>query len=244
MKFLIKSVLCLCIACPYLIFAQSYKIIDSNSDYIKLEFNFENKYRILDTLIEGNKFQFIEGDDYYFGNPGDPSIPGVLINIGIPFNSKLQVKLLSINQEKIQQVFLTPYPDSLNQPFNKLNFNDTIYNSNNYFPRSSTDIKSIATVRYARIAGVMVYPFQFNPISRELIYNKRITLQIDYQNEYSKSQSVVKIDDQMTYDIIKASTINPNEAISFTGKIISTANSAQSSEVYWYDPQKNYYKIF
>jgi len=103
MKLLIISALYLCVACS-LTFAQSYKIIESSSDNIKIEFNFENKYRIRDTLIEGNKFQYIEGDEYFFGNPGDPYIPGVLLNIGIPFNSNPQVKVLSIDQEKIQQV--------------------------------------------------------------------------------------------------------------------------------------------
>ena len=100
MKLLIISALYLCVACS-LTFAQSYKIIESSSDNIKIEFNFENKYRIRDTLIEGNKFQYIEGDEYFFGNPGDPYIPGVLLNIGIPFNSNPQVKVLSIDQEKI-----------------------------------------------------------------------------------------------------------------------------------------------
>ena len=243
MKLLIISALYLCVACS-LTFAQSYKIIESSSDNIKIEFNFENKYRIRDTLIEGNKFQYIEGDEYFFGNPGDPYIPGVLLNIGIPFNSNPPVKVLSIDQEKIQQVFLIPYPDSLGQPFNKLNFNDTIYNSNNYFPGSPAYIKSTASFRYARVAGVMVYPFQFNPITRELILNKKITLMIDYSIDKVSSRSIVKISDQLTDDMLKLNVINPKEAISFTGKVISAATSSVSSEPYWYDPQKNYYKIY
>jgi len=115
--------------------AQNYKIIESNSNFVKVEFNFENKYKILDTLIEENKFQYIEGDEFSFGNPGDPWIPTLSLNVGIPFNSNPQVKIISVDQQKIRQVFVIPYPDSLGQPFDKLNFNDTIYNSNNYFPK-------------------------------------------------------------------------------------------------------------
>ena len=244
MKFLIKSVLCLCIACPNLIFAQSYKIIDSNSDYIKLEFNFENKYKILDTLIEGNKFQYIEGDEYCFGNPGDPYIPGVLLNVGIPFNSNPQVKIISVDQQKIGQVFVIPYPDSLGQPFDKLNFNDTIYNSNNYFPRLPADISDTFIARYARIAGLKVCPYQFNPITRELILNKKIILEIDYSTKRVLPKSIVKIDDKMTEDILRSNVINSKEALNFTGKVINETTSFTSQGNYWYDPQKDYYKIY
>ncbi|MCK7519136.1 MAG: hypothetical protein MZV64_16115 [Ignavibacteriales bacterium] len=49
----------------------------------------------------------------------------------------------------------------------------------------------------------------------------------------------------MTDDIIKATTINPKEAVSSAGgKTMQQHNTAQSSEAYWYDPQRNYYKIF
>lgn len=242
-----KSI-CLLIFCLFLTYhsinAQNYKIIESNFDYIQIEFNFENKYRILDTLIEGNKFQYVEGDEFSFGNPGDPWIPAVSLNVGIPFNSNPQVKIVSVDQQKIRQVFVIPYPDSLGQPFDKINFNDTIYNSNNYFPRLPADISATFIARYARIAGLRVSPYQFNPTARELIFNKRIILRIDYAKVKTPQQTIVKINDQMTADIIRSNVINPREAIEFSGKINNETNSAAYSTTYWYDPQKDYYKIY
>jgi len=224
--------------------AQNYKIIESNSNFVKVEFNFENKYKILDTLIEENKFQYVEGDEFSFGNPGDPWIPALSLNVGIPFNSNPQVKIISVDQQKIRQVFVIPYPDSLGQPFDKLNFNDTIYNSNNYFPKLPAAISATFIARYARIAGLRVSPYQFNPITRELVLNKKIILEIDYSTDKVSPKTIVKINDQMTYDVLRSNVINPKEALSFTGRVINETFAAASTNTYWYDPQKDYYKIY
>lgn len=243
MKLLTRTTIFLQLTC-LTIFAQSYKILESNSGYIKLEFNFENKYRIDDTLINGNKFQLIESDEFSYANPGEPWIPNVALNIGIPFGSNPKVSILSSVQEKIQQVFVLPYPDSLGQPLDKLNFTDSIYSSNSFFPKAAASIKSNTIFRFARIAGLVVYPYQFNPITREVIHFKKLTLQIDYSVDELKLHSVMKVDDSMTEDLVKSSVINPKEALTFTGRLIENGNNNSAVSDYWYNPQKNYYKIY
>ena len=46
----------------------------------------------------------------------------------------------------------------------------------------------------------------------------------------------------MTEELIYSTLINPSEALTFLGKVQSISDSPQ--EKYWYDPNKNYYKIF
>jgi hypothetical protein len=243
MKFLVTCVLYLCLI-PYFAAGQIHKIVESNSDRIKIEFNFENRYIIRDTLIEGIKFQYVIGDEYCFGNPGEPYIPNVILNIGIPFNSKPQVKIVGGEQEKISQIFLLPYPDSLGQPLSQLNFQDTVYSINEYFPQSPIIIKSTSQIRYANIASISVSPFQFNPSSRELLLNKKLNVIIEFHSGLKKIPTLEKVDDQMTSDILKSIVINPNEARSFMGKMVDFSEQSISAEKSWYDPQKNYYKLF
>ncbi len=45
----------------YSVFAQNYKVLESTSDYIKLEFDFQNSFIVKDTVIEGKNFNYIAG---------------------------------------------------------------------------------------------------------------------------------------------------------------------------------------
>ena len=50
------------------------------------------------------------------------------------------------------------------------------------------------------------------------------------------------ISDVMTEELIYSNVINPAEAITFQGKVESASDSPQ--ENYWYDPNKNYFKVY
>jgi len=68
-------------------FAQKYKIIESNIDHITIEFDFVGSYSIEDMIVNGKKFQKIRGNENYYREPGDPWIPLIDYNIGVPHNS-------------------------------------------------------------------------------------------------------------------------------------------------------------
>ncbi|NWF90657.1 MAG: hypothetical protein HXY50_14505 [Ignavibacteriaceae bacterium] len=223
---------------------QNYKVLESTSDHVKIEFNFEKKYQVIDTIIDGNKFNVITGDEYSLRQPGEPWLPNVYLNIGIPVGSSPNVKILSLVQDKISSVFILPYPDSIGQPLSKLLFTDSIYNVNTNFPKRVSEISSILNFRYASIASLVANPYQFNPITRELIHNKKLVLQIDFFPNKMNALSVISKDDPLSFELVKSNVINPDQAIGFIGELISTSSESISANSYWYNPAKNYYKIF
>lgn len=223
---------------------QNYKILESASDHIKIEFDFDKKYQIVDTLIDGNKFNLIKGDEYPLRRPGEPWLPNLYLNIGIPVGTNPTIKVLELTQDKIQQVFILPCPDSIGQPLSRLNFTDSIYNSNSYFPLHAAAINSILNFRFASIAQLAINPLQFNPITRELIRNKKLVLQVDFFSNKMKTTSSISKDDPLSVEIVKSNVINPDRAIGFIGELVQFSAEADSEKTYWYNPSKNYYKIF
>ncbi len=224
--------------------AQSHKIIESTTEYIKIEFNFENKYQITERIYNGEKFSIIESKEVFLREPGEPWLPNYLVNVGIPLNSKPVVKILNTTQEKIQRVFILPTPDSLSQTFEQFPYKQDIYNSNSFFP-SQPVITEDYIVRYAHIANLKISPYQFNPVSRELLFNKKLIVQIIFKGEAGNQFVVDRFDDKMTDDIIKSSVINYEVAKNFTGRKINyTDASTLLDSSYWYNPQKDYYKIY
>lgn len=223
--------------------AQSHKILESSAEQIKIELNFEKDYKILEKSIDGRKFNIIEGKEIHIRNAGEPWLPNYLLNFGVPFDAEIKINLLSTVQENFQGIFILPAPDSLDQPYDLLPYEMDIYNSNSYFPSNSVELFSENIMRYARIASISVAPYQFNPVSREMIFNKKIILQIEFIKNPQQSLYVDRISDKMTDDMLRSSVINYDVAKEFVGKFVTTTQKPNTNE-YWYNPNKNYYKFY
>jgi hypothetical protein len=225
------------------IFPQVYKVIESGTDHLIVEFNFGNSYTIVDTTIDGRTFQKIRGEDHSIRNPGDPWVPEFKVLAGVPFNSKPDVKILNQKQSVIKNKFIIPYPEEdpafVNQDFE--NVNKEIYARNELFPVSPANVEETYVVRYASVLPIAVTPYQFNPVTRELVFTSYILIRIDFN--VRSGMNVQSINDAMTDDYLKASVINYQEAKSFTGKS-SSGDSPLLQDTYWYSPNKNYFKIY
>ena len=121
------------------------------------------------------------------------------------------------------------------------NIDKDVYSRNELFPFSSVNIDESYIVRYANILQVKISPYQFNPVARDLFFNQYLKIKIDFNA--LNNVNVISYVDEMTEDILKGSTINYKEAISFTGKI-NEGDSPSLINSYWYNPNKNYFKIY
>ncbi|QQS34646.1 MAG: hypothetical protein IPM56_10255 [Ignavibacteriales bacterium] len=224
--------------------AQTHRIIESTTRSITIEFDFSNAYKVQSKVVDGIKFNTVEGKELNLRKPGQPWLPDYRLSIGIPHSCEPVLKILNVTQEKQNGIFIVPTPDSLDQPFNLVNYDQSIYNSNNFFPLKTALIDGDFVMRYARIVALSIAPFQFNPITRELTVTKKILIQIDYNDLPSIDYEISNINDQMTDEIIRSSVVNYEQAKTFAGKRISLTSSPMNADSYWYNPVKDYYKIY
>ncbi|MEJ2617507.1 MAG: C25 family cysteine peptidase, partial [Ignavibacteriaceae bacterium] len=139
--------------------------------------------------------------------------------------------------------FIIPVPE--NDPsvakLDVSKLNEKIYSTNNFFPRSLAQFNQPYTMRFARVISLEVSPYQFNPVSRQLIFNKNIVLKISYNN---KGLSGKNVHDSYTENFLKASVINYKQALNWISKPFTGISLQKTASSYWYNPAKNYYKIF
>ncbi len=225
------------------VFAQNYKVLESTSEYIKIEFNFQNSFSVRDTVIENKNFNYISGKSNGVRAIGDPWLPGVVINLGIPNNSDPQINILSVEKSSYSNKFIIPVPE--NDPaYTKLDIsklNEKIYNSKSFFPRSAALFNQPYNMRFARVISLEVSPYQFNPVSRQLVFNKKIVLKVVYNN---KGLTGKNVQDKFTENFLKASVVNYEQALNWISKPFTGIALQKTASSYWYDPAKNYYKIF
>lgn len=223
--------------------AQVYKVIESANDHIIVEFNFGSSYSVVDTIVDGKTFQKIKGVDHSIRRPGDPWVPEFNVLVGIPYESNPSIKILQKKHSTQKNKFIIPYPEEdpafVKQDFDKINAE--VYSKNELFPISAAALEEAYIVRYAKVLPISVSPFQFNPVTRDLVYNSYLSIRIDFNS--TQFSNVLSLDDAMTDEFLISSTINYEEAKSFAGKFISS-DSPLSQEDYWYNPNKNYFKIY
>lgn len=214
----------------YSLNAQTIRILESNSDHIKMELNYSGYFSIKEKVYLGKKFLFIDKNGVCFRNPGEPWIPSQYYNFGIPFNKIANCQIISLSQEKIPNVSVLSYPDSANQPIDRLKFDPAIYTSNRLFPASPINITHSFIMRYVKGASLEVAPYQYNPVTRELFYNKKMLIKINFEPDSHNQVNSIYVEDKLTEDFVASSFINPKEAKEFISRSV-IVNSLNHSNV-------------
>ena len=225
------------------LFAQLHKVVESGNDYIIVEYKFGNSYSLIDTSVNGRNYQKIKGPDHSIRNPGDPWLPEYKILAGIPFDASPQIKVLDFRQSILKNKFIIPFPEEdpnfTAQDFEKINIE--IYSRNELFPVYISALDQKYIVRYANILPITVAPYQFNPVTRDLIFNSYLLIRVDFNSQ--NNLTIQSLNDHITDDFLKSSVVNYNFATSFTGRIL-TGDSPFMQGDHWYNPNKNYFKIY
>ncbi len=226
-------------------FAQVVSVIESTEKYIIVNIDFSGCYTIKDTTFNGTVFQLIKEKESTIRLTGEPWLPAYNVNLGILPEALPKIIMLNTDVERIRNVFVIPYPEedtvlNLNaQP----KFNKEIYNKDLFYPVEVITKPVINSFRYCNIAGVSVNPYQFNPVKRELLFNKKITFRIEYNSSLTQ-QAIRSVDDNLTKKYLKLNTINYTVAQKWIGTSPSLKKVSIASDSVWFDPNKNYYKIF
>ena len=124
-----------------LIFAQSHKVLESNSESIIVEFSFGGKYRVIDTTLNGKTFQKIAGKSFFTEQEGEPILPQEFVSLGIKKGSSLSYKIISDQRKVFKNKFIFPFAkitDEINKSL--VESAGSIYNRNMEYPLEAVSI--------------------------------------------------------------------------------------------------------
>lgn len=226
------------------IFSQ-HKILESNENQITLSIDFTNRYSVIDTLIEGRTFTKISGNYSSFQKFGEPWLPGYMVSAALPHNADVTIQILNIEDYQHTNKFVLPFPkeDPEFTPLKIENLNEEVYSTNKFFPELPAELGYEYTYRFARIGQFYFYPYQFNPVTRELREIKKMTVRILINNSNNNNFIVSNVYDPHTENILSSVVINPEQGVQWVAKTESLSESLRSDD-YWYKPNKEYIKIY
>ena len=134
---------------------------------------------------DGVDGQFITLSGIHIANQaGAPDLPSGSTLVAIPNGATPSIKMVRYQTKTIQNVDLIPAPlpqlDNDNSPavYQK---DMNIYNRNAFYPAAPYQISEVMTVRGVEMVEVGVMPFQYNPVTKELIVYSDLELELDVE---------------------------------------------------------------
>lgn len=162
---------------------QGYTIAENKSNKIELVFSL-SEFALNDVEINKEIMQNLQIKDFVLPNDaGSPDLPYFSKLVAIPLGAKATVNVIALRSEKIQDVNLAPAPELLkdddNRPIPYLK-NQQIYTTNALFPANPVLLSDPVHLRGLDAVLISVSPFQYNPVTKELIVHKDFKLEIEY----------------------------------------------------------------
>ena len=115
---------------------------------------------------------------------GAPDLPSSSTFVAIPNGAKASLKMVSANTKHIQDVDLIPaaVPQLDDDDSPAVYQKDmTIYSRNAFYPESPFQVSEVTTIRGVEVVEIGVMPFQYNPVTKELVVYSDMELQLDVE---------------------------------------------------------------
>lgn len=119
---------------------------------------------------------------------GKPQLPTRVVMLGIPVNGDVSLEVVHTETERNVGYNVYPAPRRIvsktaaGEPFTTTEFykDEQQYGRDAFYPQRVAEVTQTAFIRDQRVAQLEVCPFQFNPVSGELLFHRRLVLRLSF----------------------------------------------------------------
>ncbi len=161
-----------------------FTLKEQNRSGVSIGYSVES-FTLVPAEINGRGMSNIELPGAWLPNDaGSPDLPGGGKYIAIPQGSVPVLKIVSQRTESYKNVEIAPAPriplDTDKGPLQYPTRTD-IYSRNAFYPASPVTLSEPSKIRGVDVVMVGVTPFQYNPVTKELIVYRDLEIQIEFQ---------------------------------------------------------------
>lgn len=147
--------------------------------------NFSIKDFSMDTrAINGESMHEISLSGVFLpNNEGAPNLPVMSRYIAIPQGALATVEIVKMRTETFQNIEMAPAPRiPLETERGPLQYNKdlSIYNKNAFYPAQTASLSTITKIRGIDVAMLSISPYQYNPVTKELIVYRDMEVKINF----------------------------------------------------------------
>ncbi len=162
---------------------QGFSVKNQKSEEVIINFSVD-KFSISNIDINGKGRHNVALPGHFLpNNEGMPNLPGNGRYIAIPNGAKVEFEIVNSRKEIIQNVDVAPAPriplDTDKEPL-EYNEREEVYSENAFFPASPVNVSETQQIRGVDAVMLGITPFQYNPVTKELIVYRDLEINIKY----------------------------------------------------------------
>ncbi len=162
-------------------FAQTFEIVNSNRSNLELSLKID-KFSLEDSDVDGVEGQTIVLNGIFLPNiAGMPDLPVVSSYVAIPRGSNVVLNVTHQVTETVSNVDLIPAPelplDDDRTPMKYIR-DAKVYSTDAFYPTEPIVASKPMKIRDVDVAIVSVTPFQYNPVTKELVVTRELNLEV------------------------------------------------------------------
>ena len=151
---------------------------------VELQFGLES-FRMNPVTVSGETMQTITMPGVMLPNDaGAPNLPGLGRFIALPEGATARLEIVSSRTEVFQNVAVAPAPPlpKENDDSPPVYAKDTaIYERDAFYPQSPALLSEVRQLRGVDVVTVGVTPFQYNPVTRELVVYTDLQVRVEFE---------------------------------------------------------------
>jgi len=161
-----------------------FNLVDSKANAVQVIFSVP-QFSLEDFDLNGQTVKDVSlPGALLFNDAGAPNLPGQGSYIAVPQGSTPKMTIVSQRTETIHGVDIVPAPvipwdnDKTPMVYEK---KQSIYTNNAFYPESPVKVSEVTQIRGVDAVLLGITPFQYNPVTRDLIVYKDIKVEITFE---------------------------------------------------------------
>jgi len=162
---------------------EGFVLKSQSSDGIELNYSVAS-FTMNDLEVRGEAMKYITLANHFLpNNEGAPDLPGSGRYIALPQGARAELRIVSSRIERYRDVNIAPaprIPKATERGPLDYNKDMRIYGANAFYPASPVTLSEPTVVRGVDAVILGITPFQYNPVTRELIVYRDLKVEVDF----------------------------------------------------------------
>ena len=164
--------------------AQSFKVTNNTRSNLELSLQIDD-FVLEDSNIDGVEGKFITLNGIFLPNEaGMPDLPIVSRYVAIPRGADVVLNVKNQVTETISDVDIMPAPElPLDDDKSPMRYvrDEKVYSTDAFFPAEPIIVSHPMKIRDVDVVIVSVTPFQYNPVTKELVVTRSLDLEVAFE---------------------------------------------------------------
>ena len=168
--------------------ATEIRLLRSDREAVEVEY-ISPRFETTPEVVPGIEYQRIHLPEAGLTlQEGAPQLPARMVTVGIPPGVEVRAEVVLTEVDRIPDVQVYPTPRKVirqtegEQYYSDLQFyrDENWYGRDAFYPAAIAEVAETASLRDQRLARLELHPLQYNPVTRELLWHRRIIVRLTF----------------------------------------------------------------